>query len=54
MSERDKEHIRSRSVRNKEKQSINPFKMDPPAKYSGEKDNDRTYEVVHMFLAQLS
>src|SRR5436190_11399458 len=28
--------------------------MDPPAKYSGEKDKDRTYDAVHQFLSQLS
>jgi hypothetical protein len=28
--------------------------MDSPAKYSGEKDKDRTYDVVHQFLSQLS
>ena len=28
--------------------------MDPPARYSGEEDKDRTYDVVHQFLSQLS
>jgi len=30
------------------------FKMNPPAKYSSEKDADSTYAAVHKFLSQLS
>jgi hypothetical protein len=30
------------------------YQSNPPAKYSGERDKDRTYEAVQLFLSQLS
>ena len=30
------------------------FKMTPPTKYSGDKDKERTYEAVQLFLSQVS
>jgi hypothetical protein len=30
------------------------YQSDPPTKYSGERDKDRTYEAVQLFLNQLS
>jgi RNase H-like domain found in reverse transcriptase/Integrase zinc binding domain/Retrotransposon gag protein/Retroviral aspartyl protease/Reverse transcriptase (RNA-dependent DNA polymerase)/Chromo (CHRromatin Organisation MOdifier) domain/Zinc knuckle len=55
-SRRDKERVRGRTPRIKTsmKTSRKLFKMEPPAKYSGEKDSDRTYESVNQFLSQLS
>jgi len=55
-SRRDKQSIRGRTPRVETggNSSKKLFKMDPPEKYSGEKDSDRTYAVVHKFLSQLS
>ena len=55
-SRKDKESVRGRTPRIEtgETSSKRLFKMDPPDKYSGEKDSDRTYAAVHKFLSQLS
>jgi hypothetical protein len=54
-SRKDKESIRGRTPRIKTGDKLNKklFKMDPPEKYSGDKDSDRTYAAVHKFLSQL-
>lgn len=55
-SRNDKARIRGRTPRvetgGKSKKKL--FKMDPPSKYAGEKDKDRTYDAVQLFLSQLS
>ena len=54
-SKKDKRTVRGRTPRiDTRKTTKKLFKMDPPAKYSGEKDKDRTYNAVHQFLSQLS
>src|SRR5204862_7692860 len=55
-SRKDKESVHSRTprVETGKHSSKKLFKMDPPAKYTGDKDSDRTYAVVHKFLSQLS
>src|SRR5216117_2500978 len=54
-SRKDKRAVRGRTPRiDTRKTTKKLFKMDPPAKYSGEKDKDRTYNAVHQFLSQLS
>ena len=55
-SKKDKRTVRGRtpSINVNGKTFKELFKMDPPPKYSGEKDNDRTYDTVHQFLSQLS
>src|SRR5436305_3585371 len=55
-SERDKRAVRGTTPRVKE-HSGKPaklFKMEPPKKYSGDKDKERTYDAVQLFLSQLS
>ena len=55
-SKKDKRAIRGTTPRIKE-HSGKPaklFKMEPPKKYSGDKDNERTYDAVQLFLSQLS
>jgi Retrotransposon gag protein len=54
-SKEDKERIRGRTPRiETTKKQAKLIKMDSPKKYTGEKDNDRTYDAVHLFLSQLS
>ena len=54
-SKKDKQTVRGRTPRvDTSKTSKKLFKMDPPAKYSGERDKDHTYNMVHQFLSQLS
>jgi hypothetical protein len=55
-SKKDRRAVKGRTPRIdvKGKTSKKLFKMDPPEKYSGEKDKDRTYAAVHQFLGQLS
>src|SRR5271154_102033 len=56
-SERDKRAVRGTTPRIKEHgsgKSTKLFKMEPPKKYSGDKDNERTYDAVQLFLSQLS
>jgi hypothetical protein len=46
---------KQRTPRNPDKDSSSKlFKMDPPRKYVGEKDSERTYQAAHMFLSQHS
>ena len=56
ISAKDKQSVHGRTLRinTSGKASKKLFKMDPPAKYSGEKDKDRTFYAVHQFLSQLS
>jgi hypothetical protein len=60
ISSQDKERVRGRTPRidttksSDKGSSLKLFKMDPPKKYVGEKDTERTYQAVHMFLSQLS
>ena len=55
-SRRDKKSIRGRTPRIEASGTLSKklFKMDPPEKYKGEADSDRTYAAVHKFLSQLS
>src|SRR5205814_8029838 len=56
LSPRGKEQIRGRTPRieSSEKSSKKLFKMEPPAKYTGEKDSEMSYDAVMLFLSQLS
>ena len=55
ISAKDKNYVRGRTPRvESSKTSTKLFKMEPPTKYSGEKDSERTYDAVHLFLSQLS
>src|SRR5271169_3294287 len=55
ISREDKERVRGRTPRIEGgKTTKKLFKMDAPRKYSGEKEDERTYEAVHLFLSQLS
>jgi hypothetical protein len=56
ISPQDQQRVRGRTPRIETdlKSSKKLFKMDPPKKYVGEKDSERTYQAVHMFLSQLS
>src|SRR6266480_5404666 len=56
LSPRGKERIRGRTPRieSSGKSSKKLFKMEPPAKYTGEKDSEMSYDAVMLFLSQLS
>src|SRR5437667_6140659 len=56
LSPRGKEQIRGRTPRieSSGKSSKKLFKMEPPAKYTGEKDSEMSYDAVMLFLSQLS
>ena len=58
ISPQDQQRVRGRTPRidisESDKSSKKLFKMDPPKKYVGEKDSERTYQAVYIFLSQLS
>jgi hypothetical protein len=56
VSRGDKARIRGRTPRIDDTgtRSKKLFKMEPPAKYTGETDAERTYEAVQRFLSQVS
>ena len=56
ISPQDQQRVRGRTPRIETdlKSSKKLFKMDSPKKYVGEKDSERTYQAVYMFLSQLS
>src|SRR5437762_3140016 len=56
LSPRGKEKIHGRTPRieSSGKSSKKLFKMEPPAKYTGEKDSEMSYDAVMLFLSQLS
>jgi len=56
LSPRGKEQIHGRTPRieSSGKSSKKLFKMEPPAKYTGEKDSEMSYDAVMLFLSQLS
>src|SRR5204862_5423632 len=56
LSPRGKERICGRTPRfeGSGKSSKKLFKMEPPAKYTGEKDSEMSYDAVMLFLSQLS
>ena len=54
ISKRDKEKIRGRSPRVTLGRSSKLFKADPPVRYSGSTDAERSYDAVKLFLSQLS
>src|SRR5436305_1385799 len=56
LSTRGKEQIRGRTPRieSSGKSSKKLFKMEPPTKYTGEKDSEMSYDAVMLFLSQLS
>src|SRR5438552_1484764 len=56
LSPTGKERIRGRTPRieSSGKSSKKLFKMEPPAKYTGEKDSEMSYDAVMLFLSQLS
>jgi hypothetical protein len=55
VNEHDKRGVRGRTPRiESHSKALKLFKIDPPEKYSSEKQTERTYEAVQLFLSQLS